>query len=167
MDALARRHGIDEGMHPATVDLDLQSRAETILRSGLAALNRHDVSNAAMVVLENESGAVRALATAPGDDVSKALERVVLRDPNPDVAGRALTSLAKNNPTRAVLLARSLVRSDGPEQDRRAAAALDVVGDHGLPSDLGMLLDDSRPRRLARLRSRTVQPRRLLFQHPT
>lgn len=44
-----------------TVDLDLQRRAEQLVREHLEALRRPDISQAALVVIENESGAVRAL----------------------------------------------------------------------------------------------------------
>ncbi len=58
--------------HHTTLDAELQARAETILRSQLAAVNRHDVRNAGMVVIENATGAVRALASvASGDGLSE------------------------------------------------------------------------------------------------
>ena len=44
-----------------SLDLDLQSKAEQLLRSHLMALNRYDITEAAMVIVENETGAVRAM----------------------------------------------------------------------------------------------------------
>ena len=44
-----------------SLDLDLQRKAEQLLRSHLAALNRYDITEAAMVIVENETGAVRAM----------------------------------------------------------------------------------------------------------
>jgi penicillin-binding protein 1C len=44
-----------------TLDLDLQETAEHLLRQHLAALNRYDISEAALVVVDNETGAVRAM----------------------------------------------------------------------------------------------------------
>jgi len=50
-----------QGTVSCTLDLDLQRRAEQIVREGLDALRRPDITQAAMVVMENETGAVRAL----------------------------------------------------------------------------------------------------------
>jgi penicillin-binding protein 1C len=44
-----------------SLDLDLQFKAEQLLRSHLAALNRYDITEAAMVILDNDTGAVRAM----------------------------------------------------------------------------------------------------------
>ena len=44
-----------------SLDLDLQRTAEQLLRSHLATLNRYDITEAAMVIVENETGAVRAM----------------------------------------------------------------------------------------------------------
>src|ERR1700736_4458334 len=44
-----------------TLDLDLQRVAELELRAHIAALNRYDIADAAVVILDNASGAVRAL----------------------------------------------------------------------------------------------------------
>jgi penicillin-binding protein 1C len=44
-----------------SLDLDLQTAAERLVRSHLAGLNRYDITQAAMVVLDNETGAVRAM----------------------------------------------------------------------------------------------------------
>jgi penicillin-binding protein 1C len=44
-----------------TLDLDLQRRAEQLVREHLETLRRPDITEAAMVVIENQTGAVRAL----------------------------------------------------------------------------------------------------------
>ncbi|MDQ2867502.1 MAG: penicillin-binding protein 1C [Verrucomicrobiota bacterium] len=44
-----------------TLDLDLQTRAENMLRAHLANLNRYDIAESAVVIVENATGAVRAL----------------------------------------------------------------------------------------------------------
>jgi penicillin-binding protein 1C len=50
------RHGIIR----CTLDLDLQRRAEQLVREHLDVLRRPDISQASLVVIENETGAVRA-----------------------------------------------------------------------------------------------------------
>ena len=49
------------GVVRCTLDLDIQRRAEELVRDNLNMLHRPDITEAAMVVIENESGAVRAL----------------------------------------------------------------------------------------------------------
>jgi len=44
-----------------TLDLALQATVERLARSHLSALNRHDITQAAVVVVENATGAIRAL----------------------------------------------------------------------------------------------------------
>ena len=44
-----------------TLDLDLQTTAERMLRAHLDALNRSDITEAALVILDNATGAVRAM----------------------------------------------------------------------------------------------------------
>src|SRR5213592_4441000 len=56
----AQRPGL-RGPVKTTLDLDLQIKAEQLLRSHLAAMNRHDIAQAAMVILDNDTGAVRAM----------------------------------------------------------------------------------------------------------
>src|SRR5205809_76966 len=56
----AERPGL-RGPVKTTLDLDLQLKAEQLLRSHLAAMNRHDIAQAAMVIIENDTGAVRAM----------------------------------------------------------------------------------------------------------
>jgi penicillin-binding protein 1C len=57
---IARNPGL-RGTVRTTLDLDLQTTIERLVRSHLAALNRHDITQAAVVVVENASGAVRAM----------------------------------------------------------------------------------------------------------
>jgi penicillin-binding protein 1C len=61
VDAVVAQNPKLRGTVRTSLDLDLQSKAEQLLRSHLAALNRHDISEAAMVIVENETGAVRAM----------------------------------------------------------------------------------------------------------
>ena len=44
-----------------TLDLDLQRLAELKLQTHLSALNRYDIADGAIVILDNASGAVRAM----------------------------------------------------------------------------------------------------------
>ncbi|MGB8356628.1 MAG: transglycosylase domain-containing protein, partial [Chthoniobacteraceae bacterium] len=57
---LAVRPG-QRGVVRCTLDLDLQRRAEQLVRENLAMLHRPDITEAAMVIMENDSGAIRAL----------------------------------------------------------------------------------------------------------
>src|SRR5204863_5008928 len=61
VDAVIARNPSLRGTVRTSLDLDLQNTAERFVRSHLAALNRHDITQAAMVILDNETGAVRAM----------------------------------------------------------------------------------------------------------
>src|SRR6266403_920476 len=61
VDAVVARNPSLRGAVRTSLDLDLQNAAERFVRSHLAALNRYDVTQAAMVILDNETGAVRAM----------------------------------------------------------------------------------------------------------
>jgi penicillin-binding protein 1C len=61
VDAVIARNPSLRGTVRTSLDLDLQNTAERLVRSHLAALNRYDISQAAMVILDNETGAVRAM----------------------------------------------------------------------------------------------------------
>ena len=61
VDALVARNPSLRGAVRTSLDLDLQTAAEQLVRSHLVALNRYDITQAAMVVLDNETGAVRAM----------------------------------------------------------------------------------------------------------
>ena len=52
---------IPQGTVRCLMDIDMQRRAEQIVRDQLEVLNRADSSEGAMVVIENETGAVRAM----------------------------------------------------------------------------------------------------------
>src|SRR5438128_10505662 len=54
-----------------TLDLDVQTTIERLVRSHLSALNRHDITEAAVVVLENATGAIRAMVGSENYDVSQ------------------------------------------------------------------------------------------------
>jgi penicillin-binding protein 1C len=61
VDAVIAQHSGLRGPVKTTLDVDLQIKAEQLLHSHLAAMNRHDIAQAAMVILDNDTGAVRAM----------------------------------------------------------------------------------------------------------
>jgi len=137
---LARIVG-DRGRDPLTRALAATSLGEQRAAEELVPLLSTDHAYVRKAVAD-------ALAKAPGDDVAAALARAVQRDSNPDVQGAALKALAANDPARALVLARGLVRAPDRDHDRRATAALDVLGDHGFSGDLATLLASGQPRRV-------------------
>lgn len=60
-DAVIARAANVRGAVHTTLEMELQGTAERSLRAHLQALNRDDITQAALVVIENASGAVRAL----------------------------------------------------------------------------------------------------------
>jgi penicillin-binding protein 1C len=67
---VAREPGLC-GTVTTTLDLRLQTTIERLVRSHLAALNRHDITQAAVVVVENATGAVRAMVGSENYAVSQ------------------------------------------------------------------------------------------------
>jgi penicillin-binding protein 1C len=67
---VARRPGL-RGSVRTTLDLDLQLAIEHLVRSHLSALNRHDITQAAVVVVENATGAIRAMVGSENYAVSQ------------------------------------------------------------------------------------------------
>jgi penicillin-binding protein 1C len=61
VDAVMGRKAGLRGTVQTTLDLDLQATIQRLVCSHLSALNRHDVTQAAVVVVENPSGAIRAM----------------------------------------------------------------------------------------------------------
>lgn len=61
VDALLAQNPHLTGRVRTTLDLDLQRTAEHLLRTHLQSLQRTDISNAALVIVENATGAVRAM----------------------------------------------------------------------------------------------------------
>ena len=61
VDAVVARNPELRGTVRTTLDLDLQATIERLVRSHLSALNRHDITQAAVVVIENATGAVCAV----------------------------------------------------------------------------------------------------------
>jgi penicillin-binding protein 1C len=61
VDAIKQLHPGIAGQVRTTLDLDLQQIAEVKLRALIASLNRYDVTDAAVVILDNAAGAVRAM----------------------------------------------------------------------------------------------------------
>lgn len=61
VDAVVAQNPSRRGAVRTSLDLDLQNMAERLVRSHLAAINRDDISQAALVILDNDTGAVRAM----------------------------------------------------------------------------------------------------------
>jgi penicillin-binding protein 1C len=71
VDAIATRNPGLRGTVKTTLDLDLQTTVERLARSHLSALNRHDITQAAVVVVENATGAIRAMVGSENYAVSQ------------------------------------------------------------------------------------------------
>jgi aminopeptidase N len=91
--------------------------------------------------------AARALGNSVGTGAVAALTARVERDPNPDIAGVALQALARLDGAAAAKLARARLRAKALEDMRLVAAAAEVLGDHGAPTDLPALLRVEGPER--------------------
>ncbi len=89
----------------------------------------------------------RALGNGVGNGAVAALTARVERDPNPDIAGVALQALARLDGPAAAKLARARLRAKALEDMRLVAAAAEVLGDHGAPTDLPALLRVEGPER--------------------
>jgi penicillin-binding protein 1C len=61
VDAVVAQNPGLRGTVRTTLDLDLQATVERLAHSHLSALNRHDITQAAVVVVENATGAIRAM----------------------------------------------------------------------------------------------------------
>jgi penicillin-binding protein 1C len=59
------------GAVTTTLDLDLQATIERLVQLHLSALNRHDIRQAAVVVVENATGAIRAMVGSENYAVSQ------------------------------------------------------------------------------------------------
>jgi penicillin-binding protein 1C len=71
VDAAVARKPELRGRVTTTLDLDLQVTIERLVRSHLSALNRHDITQAAVVVIENATGAIRAMVGSENYAVSQ------------------------------------------------------------------------------------------------
>jgi penicillin-binding protein 1C len=71
VDAVVARNPGLHGTVGTTLDLDLQTTIERLVRSHLSALNRHDITQAAVVVIENATGAIRAMVGSENYAVSQ------------------------------------------------------------------------------------------------
>ena len=71
VDAIVTRNPGLRGTVRTTLDLDLQATVERLVRSHLSALNRHDITQAAVVVVENATGAIRAMVGSENYAVSQ------------------------------------------------------------------------------------------------
>jgi penicillin-binding protein 1C len=61
VDAVVAQNPRLRGTVHTTLDLDLQTTVERLARSHLSALNRQDITQAAVIVVENATGAIRAM----------------------------------------------------------------------------------------------------------
>ena len=71
VDAVVARNPGLRGTVRTTLDLDLQTTIERLVHSHLSALNRHDITQAAVVVVENATGAIRAMVGSENYAVSQ------------------------------------------------------------------------------------------------
>jgi penicillin-binding protein 1C len=71
VDAVVARNPALRGTIRTTLDLDLQASVERLAHSHLSALNRHDITQAAVVVIENATGAIRAMVGSENYSVSQ------------------------------------------------------------------------------------------------
>jgi len=71
VDAVVARNPSLRGTVRTTLDLDFQATIERLVRSHLSALNRHDITQAAVVVIENSTGAIRAMVGSENYAVSQ------------------------------------------------------------------------------------------------
>jgi penicillin-binding protein 1C len=71
VDAVVSQNPGLRGTVQTTLDLDLQATVERLARSHLSALNRHDITQAAVVVVENATGAIRAMVGSENYAVSQ------------------------------------------------------------------------------------------------
>jgi penicillin-binding protein 1C len=71
VDAIVGQNPGLRGTVRTTLDLDLQATVERLARSHLSALNRHDITQAAVVVIENATGAIRAMVGSENYAVSQ------------------------------------------------------------------------------------------------
>jgi penicillin-binding protein 1C len=71
VDAVVAQNPGLRGTVKTTLDLDLQSTVERLARSHLSALNRHDITQAAVVIIENATGAIRAMVGSENYAVSQ------------------------------------------------------------------------------------------------
>lgn len=70
-DAVVAQHPELRGTVRTTLDLDFQATVERLARSHLSALNRHDITQAAVVVVENATGAIQAMVGSEDYAVSQ------------------------------------------------------------------------------------------------
>jgi penicillin-binding protein 1C len=71
VDAVIVRNPGLRGTLTTTLDLDLQTTIERLVHSHLSALNRHDIRQAAVVVVDNATGAIRAMVGSENYAVSQ------------------------------------------------------------------------------------------------
>ena len=110
--------------------------------------NAHALQAAAITPVDEVRLAVaKALGQCAGTVASDALRRLASSDPNPDVRGAALSSLARVSPATAVRLARQNIRLGGHDNIRLVASAAGVLGEYGSARDLKLLTDARLPLR--------------------
>src|SRR4029077_1225523 len=71
VDAMIVRNPGLRGTLTTTLDLDLQTTIERLVHSHLSALNQHDIRQASVVVVDNATGAIRAMVGSENYAVSQ------------------------------------------------------------------------------------------------
>lgn len=125
--------------------------ARDLRRAAIVALGAQRATAALLPLVgepdEELRGAVfTALGQGVGKDAVPALTKAT-REANPDLAGQALTALARLDGPAAAKLARTAVRRTGLDDTRLVGAAAGVLGEHGDPADLALLLKVTGPDR--------------------
>ncbi len=103
-----------------TLDLDLQHSAEEFARAHLRTLHRNDIPGAAIVILENSTGAVRALVGSPDFRVSQINSAL-----HPHSCGSTLKPFVYLRAIDTGLLTASSLLPDTPDAIRDAYADYD------------------------------------------
>ncbi len=90
----------------------------------------------------------KALRKSPDDTPLSALLRLARRDDNVDVRAAALRAAAALDPGPTLPVARSLLGLRDRTERPLRSAAIEVIGEHGVASDIAALLDERAPGRL-------------------
>lgn len=129
---------IDERAHPgeraaAAEALGAQRGAEPLLPFARVA---HDGVREAVAT---------ALGQTTGRDAAPTLAGLARQDPNTDVRAAALRSLGRLDPDAGLAEARRALKVQGRSAEPLREAAADLLGEHGVKSDLALLLDPKLP----------------------
>ncbi|TVQ94102.1 MAG: hypothetical protein EA397_03045 [Deltaproteobacteria bacterium] len=143
--------GASPEVHEALIsfidDDSLEVKVRELAAMSLGKLESAEASKALVTHLSDPDFKVRrfaaeALRPFAGDPTTiRAVERVVRRDPHPEVAGSALSTLGEIDKGKALEQARRLLRRRaGPDDEPRLVRAAWVLAAHGDLSDLDLLV---------------------------